>query len=235
MVETLRIIPRSLVSLIVLFLITKAIGKKQVSELSLFDYVIGISIGNFAAEMIMDFNSNYYNGIVAMTTFGLIAWLVSYFTMKSMVLRRIIVGTPTVLIQNGKIIEKNLRKMMIDINDLLEQCRSNGTFDVNEIEYAIMEANGKISILPKKEYAPLIVKDMNLKLGKNELVSNVIIDGKIMKSNLENSGKEKDWLLKELKIKGKKLEDILLATLDNNYKLVIYERNNNMKVKNVLE
>lgn len=235
MVETLRIIPRSLVSLIVLFLITKAIGKKQVSELSLFDYVIGISIGNFAAEMIMDFNSNYYNGIVAMTTFGLIAWLVSYFTMKSMVLRRIIVGTPTVLIQNGKIIEKNLRKMMIDINDLLEQCRGNGTFDVNEIEYAIMEANGKISILSKKEYAPLIVKDMNLKLGKNELVSNVIIDGKIMKSNLENSGKEKDWLLKELKIKGKKLEDILLATLDNNYKLVIYERNNNMKVKNVLE
>lgn len=235
MTETLRIIPRSLVSLIVLFLITKAIGKKQVSELSLFDYVIGISIGNFAAEMIMDFNSNYYNGIVAMTTFGLIAWLVSYFTMKSMALRRIIVGTPTVLIQNGKIIEKNLRKMMIDINDLLEQCRSNGTFDVNEIEYAIMEANGKISILPKKEYAPLIVKDMNLKLEKNELVSNVIIDGKIMKSNLENSGKEKDWLLKELKIKGKKLEDILLATLDNNYKLVIYERNNNLKVKNVLE
>ncbi len=235
MTETLRIIPRSLVSLIVLFLITKAIGKKQVSELSLFDYVIGISIGNFAAEMIMNFDNNYYNGIVAMITFGFIAWLVSYFTMKSMVLRRIIIGTPTVLIQNGKIIEKNLRKMMIDINDLLEQCRSNGTFDVNEIEYAIMEANGKISILPKKEYAPLIVKDMNLKLEKNELVSNVIIDGKIMKSNLENSGKEKDWLLKELKIKGKKLEDILLATLDNNYKLVIYERNNNLKVKNVLE
>lgn len=235
MVETIRIIPRSLVSLVVLFLITKAIGKKQVSELSLFDYVIGISIGNFAAEMIMNFDSNYYNGIVAMVTFGLIAWLVSYFTMKSMILRRIIIGTPTVIIQNGKIIEKNLRKMMIDINDLLEQCRSNGTFDINEIEYAIMEANGEISILPKKEFSPLIVKDMNLKLEKNELVSNVIIDGKIMKSNLENSGKEKDWLLKELKIKGKKLEDILLATLDNNYKLIIYERNNNLKIKNVLE
>lgn len=235
MTETIRVIPRSLVSLIVLFLITKAIGKKQVSELSLFDYVIGISIGNFAAEMIMNFDSNYYNGIVAMITFGFIAWLVSYFTMKSMTLRRIIIGTPTVLIQNGKIIEKNLRKMMIDINDLLEQCRSNGTFDINEIEYAIMEANGKISILPKKEFSPLIVKDMNLKLEKNELVSNVVIDGKIMKSNLENSGKEQNWLLKELKIKGKKLDNILLATLDNNYKLVIYERNNNLKIKNVLE
>lgn len=235
MIETLRIIPRSLVSLIVLFLITKAIGKKQVSELSLFDYVIGISIGNFAAEMIMNFDNNFYNGIVAMITFGLVAWLVSYFTMKSMFLRRVIIGTPTVLIQNGKIIEKNLRKMMIDINDLLEQCRSNGIFDINEIEYAIMEANGKVSILPKKEYSPLIVKDMNLKLEKNDLVSNVIIDGKIMISNLENSGKEKEWLLKELKVKGKNLEDILLGTLDSNYKLILYERNNNLKVKNVLE
>lgn len=235
MIETLRIIPRSLVSLIVLFLITKAIGKKQVSELSLFDYVIGISIGNFAAEMIMNFDNNFYNGIVAMITFGLVAWLVSYFTMKSMFLRRVIIGTPTVLIQNGKIIEKNLRKMMIDINDLLEQCRSNGNFDINEIEYAIMEANGKVSILPKKEYSPLIVKDMNLKLEKNDLVSNVIIDGKIMISNLENSGKEKEWLLKELKVKGKNLEDILLGTLDSNYKLILYERNNNLKVKNVLE
>lgn len=235
MIETLRIIPRSLVSLIVLFLITKAIGKKQVSELSLFDYVIGISIGNFAAEMIMNFDNNFYNGIVAMITFGLVAWLVSYFTMKSMFLRRVIIGTPTVLIQNGKIIEKNLRKMMIDINDLLEQCRSNGNFDINEIEYAIMEANGKVSILPKKEYSPLIVKDMNLKLEKNDLVSNVIIDGKIMISNLENSSKEKEWLLKELKVKGKNLEDILLGTLDSNYKLILYERNNNLKVKNVLE
>lgn len=235
MIETLRIIPRSLVSLIVLFLITKAIGKKQVSELSLFDYVIGISIGNFAAEMIMNFDNNYFNGIVAMITFGLVAWLVSYFTMKSMFLRRVIIGTPTVLIQNGKIIEKNLRKMMIDVNDLLEQCRSNGNFDMNEIEYAIMEANGKVSILPKKEYSPLIVKDMNLKLERNDLVSNVIIDGKIMISNLENSGKEEKWLLKELKVKGKNLEDVLLGTLDSNYKLILYERNKNLKVKNVLE
>lgn len=235
MIETLRIIPRSLVSLIVLFLITKAIGKKQVSELSLFDYVIGISIGNFAAEMIMNFDNDYFNGIVAMITFGLVAWLVSYFTMKSMFLRRVIIGTPTVLIQNGKIIEKNLRKMMIDVNDLLEQCRSNGNFDMNEIEYAIMEANGKVSILPKKEYSPLIVKDMNLKLERNDLVSNVIIDGKIMISNLENSGKEEEWLLKELKVKGKNLEDVLLGTLDSNYKLILYERNKNLKVKNVLE
>lgn len=235
MLKTLYIIPRSLLSLFVLFLVTKIIGKKQVSELSLFDYVIGISIGNFAAEMIINYDNNYLYGIVAMITFGIVAWVVSFVTMKSIVFRRIIVGVPTILIQNGKIIENNLKKVMLDINDLLEQCRNNGTFDINEIEYAIMEANGKISILPKKEYSPLIVKDMNLKLDKNELVSNVIIDGNIIIKNLENSGKEKDWLLKELKIKGKRLENILLGTLDSNYKLNLYERNYNIKVKDVLE
>lgn len=233
--ETLSIIPRSLISLITLFLVTKLIGKKQVSELSLFDYVIGISIGNFTAEMTMNLEGEYINGIVAIISFGVMAWLVSYITMHSMTLRRIIIGTPTILIQNGKIIERNLKKTMLDINDLLEQCRNNGTFDVNEIEYAIMEANGKISILLKKEFSPLIVKDMNLKLEKNELTSNVIIDGNIMVKNLENSGKEKEWLLKELKIKGKKVENILLGTLDSNYKLNLYERNDSIKIKNVLE
>lgn len=235
MLETLSIIPRSLISLIVLFLITKLIGRKQVSELSLFDYVIGISIGNFSAEMVMNLDNNYIHGIIAMVTFGIVAWIVSYITIHSMTLRRLIVGVPIILIENGKLIEKNLRKTMIDVNDLLEQCRTNGTFDISEIEFAIMEANGKISILPKKDNSPLTVKDMNLKLGKNGLCANVIIDGCIMKNNLKNMGKEKNWLLKELKIKGKKLDNILLATLDINDKLNIYERNINVKVKNVLE
>lgn len=235
MLETLSIIPRSLLSLLALFLVTKLIGKKQVSELSLFDYVIGISIGNFSAEMVMNFDVNFMNGIIAIITFGVVAWLVSVGTLHSIVLRRIFMGTPTILIQNGNIIEKNLRKTLIDINDLLEQCRTNGNFDVSEIEFAIMEANGKISILPKKENSPLTVKDMNLKLGKNGLCSNVIIDGKIMKNNLKNIGKDQEWLLKELKIKGKELDNIILATIDINDKLNIYEKNKNLKVKNILE
>lgn len=235
MLETLSIIPRSLISLLTLFLVTKLIGKKQVSELSLFDYVIGISIGNFSAEMVMNLEVNFMNGIVAIITFGIVAYLVSFLTMHSMILRRIIVGTPTILIQNGKLIEKNLRKTLLDINDLLEQCRNNGTFDISEIEYAIMEANGKVSILPKKENSPLTVKDMNLKLGKNGLCANVIIDGNIMKKNLDNIGKNDEWLLKEIKIKGKLLENILLATIDINDKLNIYEKNTNIKVRNILE
>ena len=200
--EALSIIPRSLFSLLTLFLITKLIGKKQVSELSLFDYVIGISIGNFTAEMTMGLNNQYINGVVAIFTFGIISWLVSRLTMKSIILRRILIGTPTIIIQEGKIIKENMKKLNIDINDLLEQCRNNGTFDISQIEYAIMEVNGKISIMLKPEYNPVTMNDMNLKPTLQDLCANVIIDGRIMMKNLNNMNKSKQWLLKELKVKG---------------------------------
>lgn len=141
-IEALLIIPRSLLSLFILFLVTKLIGKKQVSELSLFDYVIGISIGNFTAEMTMSLDVQFINGVMALLTFGLFAYLISLLTMKSIRIRRFFIGVPTVIIQNGKIIEKAMKHVMIDINDLLEQCRINGYYDLTQIEYAIMEANG---------------------------------------------------------------------------------------------
>ena len=234
--ELLNVTLRAISSLITLFLVTKMLGKKQVSQLSLFDYVIGISIGNFAAEMTINLESNEINGIWAVVLFGLFAYLVSYLTMKSIVMRRFFMGTPTVIIQNGKILEKNLKKVKFDINDMLEEIRSNGYFDLSQVEYALMEANGKLSILPKSEYRPLTPSDMNKKVTKEGLCANIIIDGKIMHSNLKNMNKDKKWLQNQLKVKGySDLSKILLATLDINDKIVVYERNENLKINNVLE
>lgn len=229
------VISRALMSLVALFIVTKLIGKKQVSELSLFDYVIGISIGNFAAEMTINTDSPEINGIIAVFIFGLIAYLVSIATMKSIILRRFFIGTPTILIQKGKILEKNLKRCKMDVNDLLEQIRIGGYFNLDEVDYAIMEANGKVSIFPKGENKPATLKDLKLKVEKQSLCSNVIIDGKIMHGNLENMHKDENWLIKQLKVKGKKLDEILLATLDLNEKLILYERNYNLKVDDVLE
>ena len=227
---------RSVVSLTVLFIITKIIGKKQISQLSLFDYVIGISIGNFAAEATINPEIQFLNGILSILIYGLISYIVSYLTIKSIVLRRIFTGTPTILIQKGNILEKNLKKVKFDINDLLEECRSNGYFNIAEIEYAVMEAKGTLSILPKSENQPLTIKDMKLKSKKQGLVANIIIDSKIMKNNLEHMNKNTKWLEKELKIKGyHDLSNILLATLDIDEKLTVYERNSREKVLNVLE
>lgn len=234
--DILTVTIRSIVSLTVLFIVTKLLGKKQVSQLSLFDYVIGISIGNFTAEITMNIETKFINGIVAMLVFGIIAFFVSIVTMKSIILRRFFMGTPTILIQKGKIIEKNLKKVKFDVNDLLEECRSKNYFDIKQIEYAVMESKGTVSILPKDNYKQLTKKDMKLKITRQALVANVIIDKKIMKKNLRNMNKDEEWLLKQLKEKGyKKTENILLATLDIDEKLTIYEKNNEEKVLNVLE
>lgn len=234
--ECLSVAIRSIYSLITLFFVTKLIGKKQVSELSLFDYVIGISIGNFTAEMTMDLERHYINGMIAIIMFGLIAYIVSIITMKSMLFRRIIIGVPTIIIQNGKIIEKNLKSVKLDINELLEQCRGNGYFNLNEIEYAIMETNGKISIMPVSKYKPLTPQDMNIKVKREGLCSNIVIDGHLMKNNIENMNKTIEWVKKELKVKGyKDINKILLATLDIEDKITVYEKNKNVKVYNVLE
>ena len=229
------VIYRGLISLVALFLVTKMLGKKQVSQLSLFDYVIGISIGNFAAEMTVNLDTNEINGIVAVLVFGVVAYIVSIITMKSITLRKFFMGKPTLIIQDGKLLMEGLKKVKFDINDLLEECRGKGYFDISEIAYAIMEINGQLSILPKSEYAQPTLKDLNIKGKKPSLCANVIIDGNIMKNILENMDKDEEWLMHELKIKGIKLEDVLLATLDENEKFMVYEKNVNAKKYNVLE
>lgn len=233
--ELFNVVIRGLLSLITLFLVTKLIGKKQVSQLSLFDYVIGISIGNFAAEMTINLESEELYGIIAVLLFGGIAYLVSVGTMKSIKLRRFFMGSPTILIEHGKILQDNFYKVKYDINDMLEQCRVKGYFDISEIDYAIVEANGELSILAKSEYLPVNRNDMKLKVSKNGLCANVIIDGKVMYNNLKKINKDEKWLNKELKLKGKDISDIILATVDINDKVVFYERNKGVVSLDVLE
>ena len=227
---------RALISLFTLFIVTKLLGKKQVSELSLFDYVIGISIGNFAAEMTINIESNEFNGIWAVILFGLVAYIVSWLSMKSVKLRRIMMGTPTIIIQDGKILKDNMKKVHLEVNELLEECRIKGYFDISTIAYAIMEVNGDMSFLPKAEYKPLIKKDMDIIDNKSELLANVIIDGKIMHTNLHLMNKDEDWILNRIKKEGiDNIKSILLCTLDKNEKVTIYKNNTKVKSLDILE
>lgn len=232
--DLLNVCFRGVLSLITLFLVTKMLGKKQVSQLSLFDYVIGISIGNFAAEMTTNLDSNILHGTVAVVVFGLIAYVISIATMKSIVLRRFFSGIPTIIIEDGKFLRDGLKKIKFDINDFLEQAREQGYFDIEEIAYAIMESSGRISIMPKSSNAPVVCSDMKIKKDKACLLSNVIIDGNIMDDNLEKYGKERKWLLRELKKKNKSVSDIFLATMDKKGKLQFYDRTDH-KATDILE
>ena len=232
--EVLTTSYRALISLAVLFLVTKMIGKKQVSELSLFDYVIGISIGNLAAEMTINLESQEINGIVAVLIFGIVAYIVSYITMKSIYLRRFFIGVPTIIIDKGKINYKNMKKFKMDINDLLEQARINGYFDLSEIEYGIMEANGIMSFKLKDIYDTPTNKDLNINTKNIGICANIIIDGKYMKNNISNMNKNIEWVENKIKDMGYNINNILLATLNEKDEINIYLKEE-MKDKEVLE
>ena len=233
--EIIMIIFRTILVLVILFILTKVMGKKQVSQMNVYDYLIGITIGSIAADISLDIEKNIIAGISSLIVYGLSSVLVTYLSLKSILFRKILIGTPTILIDNGKIIEKNLKKEGIDINDLLECARENNYFDLSYINYAILEASGNISFMPKSKYDVVTKEDLKVKSTDKGLCANIIIDSKLMIDNLENMNKDEKWLKKELKKKGyKDYSSILLLTLDYSDNIVIYDKNINTSNK-VLE
>ena len=215
---------RSILVFVILFFLTKMLGKKQISQLSLFDYIVGITFGNIAGDISLNLEKNLIEGLVSLFIYGFFAYLISFITIKSIKLRRFFIGVPTILVENGKIIECGLTKCKIDVNELLAQARNMGYFDLSEINYAIMETDGNISFLPYEWAKNSTKKDLKIKTTDNALVANLIIDGKILDNNLKSINKDKEWLLHELKVEGCNINDVLLATLDNKNKFTIYRK-----------
>ena len=232
----LEVVYRTFLSALTLFLLAKAMGRKQIGELNTFDYIIGITIGSIASEMTVNSDVSLINCIVAMAVLSLIGILISYATTKSMFLRRFFTGCPIILIENGKIIEKGLNKARFDINDLLQECRINGYFDISEIAYAVMEANGRISFLLKSKYTPVTLSDMKIKVSKKGLCVNLIIDGNIMMEHLKNINKDSAWLLTRLENMGySDYSNILLASCDTKEQITVYLKSVPLTNSKVLE
>lgn len=236
MSDFLNICFRTILVLIILFFITKMMGKKQISELNFFDYVVGITIGSIAADISLDIEKDMIAGIAALFIYGFISYIISFVSIKSILARRFFIGVPTVLVEKGKIIESGLKKSKIDVNDLLMEARENGYFNLDEIDYALMEVNGNISFLPKEKEKPVTKRDMKIKCSNEGLTVNAIIDSKYMVNNMKAINKDKEWLDHELKVNGyDNYDNIILATIDNNYKVTIYEKNVKPDKNTVLE
>ena len=231
-----NVVLRSFLSIIALFFLTKLMGRKQISQLNLYDYVVGITIGSVAAEISTNLDTNFFGGIVVMGVYSLVSVLFSFCTEKSILLRRFIIGVPIVIMENGRILESSLKKSKFDINEFLQEARISGYYDISQIEYAIMEANGKISFLPKSQYAPVTPFDMKLDVNKTSLVCNLVIDSKVMDDNLKMIGKDVNWLLDKVEKQGyKSLENILLVTCCDKENINIYEKNYDVVEYKVLE
>lgn len=230
--DLLLVLFRTVLVLVILFILTRIMGKKQVSQMNIYDYIIGITMGSIAADISLDIEKSIVAGILSLLIYGLSGALVTYLTLKNIKIRRFINGVPCVLMDNGKIIEANLRKEGIDINDLEEEARQNGYFDLSKVNYAVLEISGKISFLPKAREDMVTKSDMKIKVHDETLSANVIIDGILLEDNLKAMDKDIDWLNKELKNRGyDNYKRILLMTLDGNDKINIFEKNMEMKSK----
>ena len=222
--ELLRVALTSLVSVIVLFLLTKLMGRKEMSELSLFDYVISISIGSIAAEMATELE-DYHKPLTAMIVYALVAVVLSYAECKSLAMQKIIAGKPLILYEDGKIYNKNLLTAKITVDDLLSQCRQNGYYHLGEIKLVLLEPNGQVSFLPLSAGRALTPADMNIIPQQEELPKNIILNGKIINQNLSEAGHDRLWLDGELRRQNiKSAREVTLATCDSGGNLSVYTK-----------
>lgn len=173
-------------------------GNKQISALTFFDYVVGITIGSIAAEMATAEKGEYMYPLAGMIVYAVVSWGISRITEKSRFMRRIFSGETVTLMSEGVIYEKNFKKAKVDVNEFLIQCRLDGYFDINELEYAFLEANGRITFLPKAQHRPLTPKDSKITIQPEKPFALVVSDGKILKDNLKEIERDEQWLRKKL-------------------------------------
>lgn len=220
----LRVIFVSIASLIIMFILSKLMGNRQISELTMFDYINGITIGSIAAEMATGEVEEIIKPITAMITYGLVVVAVSLIVNKSIKARYLFSGKSIIIFDNNKINKRNLLKAKLDLSELLTQCRVNGYFDLSDVQTVIFESNGKLSILPKATSRPLTPNDMSVKVSDASVLTTVILDGNLMKANLKHTGNDETWLEKELNNLGySSVRKVFLGLVDGNNKLFVYD------------
>ena len=222
---------KSLSSIAALFVLTRLMGKKQISQFTFFDYVVGISIGAIAGAFAITDTIGYGRGMTALVVFALFPIMLSFISQQSYRGREILNGRPTVLVENGRILERNLRRSKFSVNDLLEECRLKNAYNIADVRTAVLETSGKVSIQLKPRNQPLTPKDVHLKSARNGLCTNLIIDGTVLWDHLQQLGKDDDWLYRQLR--GQRVgdvDDVLLAYVDSADKLNVYTKNSDRAI-----
>lgn len=215
MTSWMEVALRTLFAVAVLFLLTKLLGKRQISQLSLFEYITGITIGSLAAYVSLDLDAEWYLGLVSLAVWVLVSFGAEYLQLKSKKVRDWVDGKATVLIKDGKILEDNLKKERLTADELLEQLRKRNVFKAADVEFAIIEPSGEINVLVQKANQPLTPAHLGIKVGPEKEPQAVIMDGNIMDEPLATLGLNHGWLHTELEKAGVTLENVFLGQVDS--------------------
>ena len=211
-------------SFAVLFLSAKLIGHKQIAQLDFFDYITGITIGSIAAEMATELEEPW-KPMIAMVLYGGITLALSLISSRFPRSRKYLNGTPTILMDHGKLYYENLKKARLDLSEFLVLCRQQGYFDLTTIQTAIFEYNGKLTILPVSTQRPVTPQDLDLSPDQELIFTELIMDGRILEENLHRMGLDRTWLDKQLKQRHiSSAKEVFLAVCDRNLKFVLFEK-----------
>lgn len=219
--DWLEVIIRTISAVTMLFLITKILGKRQISELSLFEYITGITLGNLVGYISLDTDTSWYLGFLAVLVWVSFSAGAEYLTMKSKKFRDIVDGKSTILVENGAVIQKNLKKERLTIDEFLEQLRKKDVFRVADVEFAVMEQSGDISVLLKKEYQPLTADMLGYRLASEKEPRTIIMDGRILPETLNSAAVSEDWVKKELRKLDLTLSQVSIGQVDSKGELTV--------------
>lgn len=223
--DYVKIFLASLLSITALFISTKIIGNKQMSQLNMFDYINGITIGSIAADMSINLDNNIWFPIIAIVVYTLVIALISRIGSRSIKARRFFTGKSIILMDKGKLFRDSFKTAKLDLNEFLTQCRINGFYNPSDIETAVLEQNGMISFMPRTASRPATPKDLSLTPDIDRPFYCVVSDGVVMPDNLAKSGLTEPELVRELKAQKLEYADVFAAFYDGN-RLIAYPRAN---------
>lgn len=213
---------QAVLSFAVLFILARIIGKQQVSQLTYYEYINGITFGSIAANMATDDLANMGDHLVGLITYGILTMAISYVTVKNRKLRKVLNGEPVVVIEDGQILENNLRKMNLELDELMMHLRVKDVFDFSQVELAIMESSGNISVIKKPAYDNVTKGDLKIKAQSDGLNVEVIVDGQVIYHNLQSMKLDGQWLMKKLKERGVRgFREVSLATVNKKHELKV--------------
>ena len=226
MKEYLILFIRSVVTYFILVLFARIMGRKQISQLTYFDYVVGITIGSIASVASLDKQVNMYEGIFCIMVWSILTILISEITLKNIKLRLLVNSEPLLIIDKGNVIYKNMKKARYNIGDLLMQLRVKDIFYITDVEIAILEPDGKLSVLKKSEHTTLTIEDMNIKKPKTGMMVDIILDGNILSSHLQQIQKDENWVITQLKARNiDNIKDVVFAGIQADEQIYIVTKN----------
>ncbi|GAB6100739.1 DUF421 domain-containing protein [Halanaerocella petrolearia] len=208
----IEIILQTVLAFFATLFFARIIGKKQISELTFYDYINGITFGSIAGNMASDIDQRTWQHLIGLSLFAFLTFLLQYISLKSRIARKVIEGEPTILIHKGKILEENMKQTRFNMSDLMSELRQNQIFDIRDVHYAILETDGYLSVLPVANKQPATPEDLGLQPEEDSICSELVIDGQIIKDNLKQHGLTEDWLQEKLREqKIVKLEEVILV------------------------